>query len=303
MLIAVLCMAVCTSCSDNEPDSPVDTVTKPNDNDPNDKDPGDKNEENDDAQLLFVNKISGTWKGKYYDVRRPRNAHCIDIEASFAFTDKKRNRGVGTLKKSGYSFHYAFDFQLQDSVILCKGMSVSGSSSGMDYTDNEKDIVIIFEYHNGMLFVDAPQMPYAYLGKDEEVLSDINGLMVNHEDLVYKVWLHENGKNILDFRKGRVPKIFQLVEAGSDKYDYFDSMYVGASIYNFLENSIDFHGSMHTLAWTIKEITEDKMILRGQASSFDDVFYAASSDIVPIPEYNTYSYAEKSWGIGGRNYY
>lgn len=296
-LFVVLFIIVCTSCSGDEPKSGT------NDNQsPTYTDDGDHT-----LKIYFLARKP--WTGTYYFERHDSKRDRQRVYIQFVQGGDDFGTGTMTVSNNGKPEDYKLNFRLIGNKVVAK-VSYDNSVS------NDNVIEVIFEYRDGLLYMTSNNFAPIVLGRDWEIFSDARGIHKDQSRFVYKVWLHENGMNILDFRSG-ARRIFQLEAPGSDKYNYYDTFY-GANAYTDecdcfdlycpTENTIRFDGYASTHSWDIIEVTEEKMVLQGFRKGITDVFYAASKDILPKEiirnendEYyhGEFYYITAQWQIGG----
>lgn len=277
-LLAVICMVMCASCSDDEP------KTDQNGNDLN---------------LTISNLTEQSWEGSYYYARRA--SYLVFDNAKASFKQRVGQVGTGELIVSGSGDKYTqyfFDFQIKGNKVVCKAVCPQTPEDWDNYYANpdkvKKDIDITFEYRDGYLYLTAPDCARVILGKGTPVHSDADGIIQNNPDPHYKMWVHENGKNVLDFRQPGSSFLYQLVEEDSSEYNFFDS---GSITYNYIENSIAFSGTGSRMLWNVKEISDDKMVLQGYKDEHEDVYYAKTLDLTrPTPPWII---RDADWAVGG----
>lgn len=274
---------MCVSCTDDEP-----KLNKESTSDTDDGHPG-RDTENKNIDIKYL--ASGSWLGRYYPNRQNHQSNSKIIDVKFVPKDAFSGTGTMTVEKHNGSYvtnttKYELTFEIIDNEIKC-----FAEKDGVYYD-------MLFEFREGLLYMDAPDIASAFLGKDKEVFSDIEGLMVDKSILVYKVWLHENGRNILDFRldTGHPARVVQLIEPESVHFNYND--YGNHKVYNYVPNKIKFSFAKKNMAWNIIELTEDKMVLKGYNDECEHVYYAASPDIVP-KEYGPANISMTPWCGGG----
>lgn len=147
-------------------------------------------------------------------------------------------------------------------------------------------------------------------GDGEANSNESDGLTPNRYPMVCQLWLHENGINILDFRYDLHETVIQLVKRGSKEYYFYDTSWGTCYLFDDREGyyDISFEGCCSNFLWKVKSVTADKLVLQGMYDDFEDVYYLASSDILPDPcqhlfsstfgEVYSYPYAE--WIVGGK---
>lgn len=284
--MTILCMAFFMSCSDDAPKQD----TKPTTGSNND------NQNGEDGSVIKMSDLtSDTWSGTYYYARRASYTVYETVDINFVHHDDKNGIGRMIVKEcGGYTVNksniYQFDFQIEGRQVVCQATKLYAE-------EDEKAITILLEWCDGMLYLKGPNFAPVLLGKGVAVLSDADGIIQDKSELVNQVWLHENGLNILDLRRdiSYAPRAVQLVEPGSLRFNF--DLYGNSDFYNYIENSICFNASGKQLLWTIIELSEEKMILKGYKDDIEDVFYAASPDIVPLIHVPNMFGAP--WGIGG----
>lgn len=284
MLGMVIIASFCVSCTGDEPKS--NNMGKPSTSTTDNEKPG---SDFDNCEIDIKELTECSWLGRYY--LEPRNNSQL-IEVTFTMYDA--NTGSGIMIVEGHNGTYTTYIKRYKFIFEIIGNEIRGTKK----TGDTSIVNIKFEYREGLLYIDAQDIVPAILGKGKEVQSDVNGILEDKSNLVYKVWLHENGLNILDFRldTGHPARVMQLVESGSFLLNYND--YGDKKVYSYTQKSISFSRSKNDLAWKIIKLTEDKMILKGYHDNFESVYYAASPDIVPT-EYGPPVVSNTPWGGGG----
>lgn len=262
--------------------------------------------------IKMSNLTNGTWSGKYYysHILYKKEYETIDVK----FEQISNRNGIGTLTISGKKIDkdtsksetYNLNFSINGDKLLCKAKRQGA-------TMEESNINILMEHKDGCLYLEAANMPPFIISNQGTVSSDVRGVFyIAPNATIRKVWFHENGMNILDFRKDGDEAIIQLVEPGSTEYNYYDTLWMGPLYdYNYDDSELVFSGYKGSKYWYICELTYDKMILQGRWDNFKDVYYVASEDILPEPPkpyYDPYQplhgqifYVTAPWGVGGNS--
>lgn len=315
MLIAVLGMAICASCSDDEP------KTEPKGDEPT-LDPlgpeeGDPDVEDEDAVIAEIAKLMNltgkAWEGKYVFEKDVLWPGYEDVRISFKKNAGNVGVGTGTMivRTDSEEPRYRFNYRItKDKRIVCKAVKTNWAGSVISDT-----IDMTFEYQDGLLRLDAPERAPVLLGKNNKVYSDINGIFYRSAELLCKVWLHENGLNILDFSSLSDVRVIQLVEPGSEEYNYYDTLRLDASTWEEdRESIILFDGYCGSLYWYIEDLTPERMVLKGLWDDYEDVYYVTSRDILPppppLPDSSKDPFSSNlgavylddhaEWGVGGK---
>ncbi len=304
-ILTILGVILLTACSDTEPKSTEgngDEVPSPS---------------NHDTTMETMAQITeGEWSGIYY-YRRVADYMEYDYISSLIFNQKEGNFGIGkcyiihdgperdltdlSLKRhKGYSYY--FYFYIEDNKIFCKNLE-EPTPTYPYYPYFPQPATFTFEYKDGLLYMSSPLCHDLVLGKDRAIPSDANGIIVDDSNTVKnklkKVWLHENGRNILDFYHP-IPRIMQLSADYNGKCDFLVEINNGFQYYYTtyqLEAMTKFN--WYLFCWTIKEISDTKLVLRGFMDDFDDVYYAVPPETVPCLSYPDGCEIWGKWNVGG----
>lgn len=239
------------ACSDNEPSAPsVDD--KP------------------DTELM--NDIKGLWTGEYYHYRDAARLSYEGLKISFTSADS------GLLTITDVNQHgktYRFAYKTSGNLITCYAKPYSASN------DNGETFVLTVEYLNGMLYPRNNEYKKFILGKNTVRVEGDGKIIEDQSELLKKVWLHENGLNVLDFASAR-PQAFQLNGKGRKDYDvYYRWDAWNDRTYNYIENSIRLMSDTFYGLWTIQELTDNKLVLKSLNGKITDTYYAAKPSEVP----------------------
>lgn len=308
-ILVILCMAVCVSCSGDEPKTEKGKDTSsteigggespddPNGNDSaSDDDESSSNQdsesENEEPKISISDLTVKTfWTGYYYYERKidskPFEAISVRFNNGTGYSGTGEINVWGSPSKGGY---YKLEFNIVGSKVI---------GTVNDKNGNPQDV--IFKYKDGLLYVESDYFAPAILGCGNVIYSDSEGIFEDKSNMVYKVWLHENGMNILDLSDKNLPRIFQLISPRTKKFNYYDipEKYTeGKTVYDFVVDTITICGRLNWYAWYVKEVTEDKMILQGFHDNFVDVYYAVTADVLPNVMIDRDS-KTKEWGVGG----
>lgn len=301
-LVVLILAVLCVACSDTEPkggqgDEPPTGTS-------DDKDPSP-----DDETIVTVrNAISNsTWYGSYY-YQREADLTIVDF-TTVTFFYSYNNKGTGKLEVTRCGPRWEnyknalvcemtttlpFKFHIESNKIICESVH---EKENVDITGTPERFTL--EYRDGLLALLSDFTGEIFLGKGQKVYSDVNGLFVDDSESVLnsisKIWVHENGQNFLDFRNLRKVDVFRINDEG---YRTFQTD--GWAQYTFDDRTlyierfeVEEYGNV--FMWTLLELTEDRMVLRGYRDNDEQVFHSLSPDQLKSYPWRGY----EGWGLGG----
>lgn len=281
--ITIFCMAVCLSCSDDEPKSDSNdnelTDSGQTDSDSNDAEDGDDPTDTEVIEPVISMEAltEKPWVGQYYFAHETGNVKFERVEVSFEPCEGLNGVGTMIVNNDGEVSEYKVDFTITRFQVECKATKVDKNSA----MSQEENVDIAFVYNNGKLHLRAKNFPRVFLGNSSTILSDIKGEFNSNPNMIFQVWLSENGLNILDFRSNYMARVYQLVESGSKECNYYDTSWDNPILsYSFYRDyAIHFDGFCAYIGWQISEITPERVVLT--RNSVDVVYNIATKDIIP----------------------
>lgn len=199
-------------------------------------------------------------------------------------------------KKDGYKDKqtvYMVEYTLEDNgnTIIC---------NCTDIADPNNHFTVTLEYRDRCLYPVSSELDKFVFGK-EVVYTNIKGERIQPaklSELLSRVWVLENGLNIMDLSNFMNPKLYQLDVPKSNECNfYLDCQPVECSIANgFLLNEINYGRNFG--AWWFVEITEDKMVVRGENGKVDTYYPGSQSDIPQPTDFRFVLLNPKAWVIG-----
>ncbi len=313
---SLLALVIISACSDTEPKSGTNDDPASMTGDEDDDIPGPWNKDKpfevsyDEQSLETMSQIlkiaNKYWWGAYY---YRRVADYAQYEAIDYLEFKQTDGNVGTGKFTLYhvgpeidpdnfeliskNYSIYFDFYIVENKIFCK------SRESYPFYTFARENYFTFEYKDGRLYISAPFCHDMVLGKDKKIRSDVNGIIINDSEEVKnklkKVWLHENGRNIIDLS---YRQLIQLNANSPNGYNTFTTIDFFLYYYSTYRLELCTYGA-RMYCWTIKEISDTKLVLRGFMDDFDDVYYAVPRESVPYLLWDKNPKREDGWDVGG----
>lgn len=276
ILVTVLWVVTLCACSHDEP--------KTSDGEqPGTEQPGDEQPEDPDQPSAAVEAVLGTWTGGRY-ITDGKNYSREEMELEFQkdggtllFSTWNENNNGKTVEK-----RYDLTYHVADDKIECQCTPAAGEPFTLLLDVKEGTLLPQTEGFNQ--FILKRRKPGA-----TRVNVDTNGNIIDRSDKsLRKVWLHENGKNILDLVNMQA---VQLAEPASQAYDFyqkFDEWMAQPAGSSVLQ--VSFIPATHSRAlhwiWTVLEMTDDRMVLGSTLNGvqYIDVYYATNEAAVPKAE-------------------
>lgn len=253
MLMLVGCLMF--SCCDNEPNTPEGGGDNPG----TEERPG----ENPTPSVP-----AGNWYAKSY------NAGTGETE-SLVISLSEDGTGTLALTTTSGEKAYTLTYTASGDVIDCQ------CTSDAENPQTPGAFNLILRSRDGMLYPDSEGFRQFVLSKDENPLyTDTDGKFIeNYFKLLHRVWISEDGLNILDFTARQVQTI-QLIEASTSKFDYygkweFDYKYPRNVLFLNNGTSSAFGG------WYIKEVTNKKLVVTGLNTNTTQTFHVGTLSDIP----------------------
>ncbi len=269
--VSVMCMALLCACSSDEP------VNKP------------EQEENKTPVVtpLKHGVLLGQWQGSRYVVTGDTYVResLRSEELYIDFFDK--NMGTMTYKGVEGKVSYSFTYNINGNNVECLCNPVDAPE--------EESLVLNLKYDGKYLQVTTPGLDTFVVSKDYCACTDRYGNVIKDNDkYLYRIWIHENGKNIMDLRN---MLNIQLKEAGTKKYNFVKktgklrwegewiSYYNNIIFINSFEYIEDYSKPfdlIYDARFRVIELTEDKLVL--SSSTLDTYYPGDESDLPQITD-------------------
>ena len=271
LILAVIAMSVFTACSDDEPkaDDIVNQTPEQPDKTPEENDP-----DGDDVSIIDIKTLSGTWKGVCFIERGFASKY-----ESLTLTFNSENSGTMVYENvnNRQQNYKIYNIAVDGNTITCT--TVSSGSRGV----SAELQTMKFEMRGEQLYPVTSGYEKFVLARDAGYYTDAKGEVIENKiDMLLKLWVNDNGMNIMNLESFSDPEFYQLAGPKSGEVDYY-MPFSGPIEYEYLRNVffIEQNDPPFRGAWEIVELTENTLVVRGGNTKQTDTYHVGSEADIP----------------------
>lgn len=254
-LLMITFTGIVTGCNEDEPKESEETE-QPNDEDT----PGEGTSGESQTEATYNALIHKYWHGSNYIVKD------LSWSTDYLYIEFEPD-GTGRLDYNCFDKadedcyfkrgRHDFTYTVNGNTIECAVFKNTTCKSSADKSCKPLKL----EYLDGKLHVRTPELQPLILGRYVYVNTEGNIINLTKE-AVGKVWINENGKNIIDLKNDQM---LRLKEKGSKNYDFYTSIIWRVSDltpeYSGLRAVQMFYTCSWCWYWTVLDVTEDTLVL------------------------------------------